>query len=140
MKIDLNKNIDEQLVDIKSQLNIQLAGLHRHCTGLSSTLLVLLTVFGKIIETPLLVRIPLAVSMTFLLLSLLVGLWCMYEQYRVNQQAAENLANAISEDPPQRAGRVDPRKPFQLFVKLCPILLSLGVLFLWTSGLLVLFL
>lgn len=139
MKIDLNKDIAEQIVDIKTQLNIQLAGLHRHCTALSSTLIALLTVFGKRLEAPLLVRILLAVSMTFLLSSLLVGLWCMYEQYRVNQKAAEKIVSTISEGRSQNAGHVSPRKIFRMLVKLCPITLSLGVLFLWMSGILSLF-
>ena len=129
----------QQLIDIREDLNNRLSVLIRHYTGLSATLLALLTLFGDIGSFHLLPRILLIVCMTCLLASVLSGVWCCMAMHLTLEKTLKTLIDKVGEGQTLAQGRVSAPAGFSFFVKFCPTMLCLGVLLLWTSAIVVLF-
>ena len=129
----------QQLIDIREDLNNRLSVLIRHYTGLSATLLALLTLFGDIASFHLLQRILLIVCMTCLLASVLSGVWCCMAMHLTLEKTLKTLIDKVGEGQALAQGRS--KRPCRIFI-LCKILphhVCLGVLLLWTSAIVVLF-
>ena len=129
----------QQLIDIREDLNNRLSVLIRHYTGLSATLLALLTLFGDIGSFHLLPRILLIVCMTCLLASVLSGVWCCMAMHLTLEKTMKTLIGKVGEGQTRAQGGVSAPAGFSFFVKFCPTMLCLGVLLLWTSAIVVLF-
>ena len=129
----------QQLIDIREDLNNRLSVLIRHYTGLSATLLALLTLFGDIGSFHLLPRILLIACMTCLLASVLSGVWCCMAMHLTLEKTLKTLIDKVGEGQTRAQGGVSAPAGFSFFVKFCPTMLCLGVLLLWTSAIVVLF-
>lgn len=128
-----------QLIEIRDDLNNRLSVLIRHYTGLSATLLALLTLFGDIGSSPLLPRMLLITCMTCLLASVLSGVWCCMAMHLTLEKTLKTLIGKVGEGLSHAQGAVHAPAGFSFFVKLCPTMLSLGVLLLWTNAIVLLF-
>ena len=129
----------QQLIGIREDLNNRLSVLIRHYTGLSATLLALLTLFGDIASFHLLPRILLIGCMTCLLASVLSGVWCCMAMHLTLEKTMKTLIDKVGEGQTRAQGGVSAPAGFSFFVKICPTMLCLGVLLLWTSAIVVLF-
>ena len=128
------------LMNHRTALNTELSCLLRHYTGISSTLLVLLTVFGDIVSYSLPCKILILASMTSLLSSVLSGVWCCMAIYLTREKAMGRVLSQLKSKARNAQGCVSPPFGFSFFVRFCPAMLCLGVLFLWLSALFLLFL
>ena len=109
----------QQLIDIREDLNNRLSVLIRHYTGLSATLLALLTLFGDIASFHLLQRILLIVCMTCLLASVLSGVWCCMAMHLTLEKTLKTLIDKVGEGQALAQGRS--KRPCRIFI-LCEIL------------------
>ena len=129
-----------ELINQRTSLNTELSGLLRHYTGISSTLLALLTVFGDIGSYSLPCKILILASMTSLLSSVLSGVWCCMAIYLTREKAMGRVLSQLKSKVRNAQGFVSPPFGFSFFVRFCPAMLCLGVLFLWLSAMFLLFL
>ena len=132
-------DILQQLMELRDELNEKQSNLLRHYTGVSATLLALLTLFGDIVQLQLLPRILLLASMTCLLASVLSGVWCCMANYLTLEKTLKKLIDTIEEDDSDKIGVTAAPDGFLFFAKACPTMLCLGVLFLWTNAIVMLF-
>ncbi len=128
-----------QLIELRDDLNSRLSVLLRHYTGISATLLALLTVFVDIAGMWLLPRILLLLSMTCLLACVLSGVWCCMAMHRVLEKTLGTMIDRLGSGDSDVSGVTPVWPGFSFFARFCPCMLCLGVLFLWMSGILVLF-
>ena len=142
MYIEYSTDPDEvlrQLIELRDELNTKLSVLLRHYTGISATLLALLTVFGDIGMLLLPGRILLLLSMTCLLACVLSGVWCCMAMHRVLEKTLGTLIDRLQSGDSDASGVTPVSSGFSFFARFCPCMLCLGVLFLWMSGIVVLF-
>lgn len=140
----LERSTDEsenfrQIVGMRDDLNRRLSGLLRHYTGISATLLALLSLFGDIGSLCLLPRVLLLLCMTCLVSSVLSGVWCCMAGYLTLERTLGRVIDTFQGDDSDSAGVLPVPKGFSFFVRFCPATLCLGVLLLWMSGIAVLF-
>ena len=128
-----------ELINQRRALNNELSVVLRHYTGISSTLLALLAVFGDIASFSLPVRILISASMTCLLSSVLSGVWCCMAVYLTRERAMGRVLEQLRTKAGNAQGSVSPPFGFSFFVRFCPTMLCLGVLFLWLSAMFLLF-
>lgn len=129
-----------ELINQKTALNIELSVLLRHYTGLSSTLLALLAVFGDIGSYALACKLTILLSMTCLLAAVLSGVWCCMAIHLTREKAMGRVIERLQQRRRNAQGSVSPPSVFSFFVLFCPTMLCLGVLFLWLSAMCLLFL
>ena len=142
MYIEYSTDSDEvllQLIELRDELNTKLSALLRHYTGISSTLLALLTVFGDIGGLSLAGRILLLLSMTCLLACVVSGVWCCMAIHRVLEKTLGTMIDRLRSGDSDASGVTPVRSGFSFFARFCPCMLCLGVLFLWMSGISILF-
>ncbi|MEO4830376.1 hypothetical protein [Bacteroides uniformis] len=132
IKIDPNKDKDEQylsqLTELKEQVEQRLLSLLRHLTLIDSTVLGILSVFHDTQSENIRIHYLLAAGSWLLFLSLLSGLYCMWQGYRTSRKSLLHLYQAYQEKKYPLLKQTPSPMLYGFFAKACLLLFCLGLL------------
>ena len=116
-----------ELINRRAQI---LESLHRHLTMLSSTLLGILAVFGGAASERLMIRWLTGLGALSLFLSLLSGIYCIWQYYRIHDRSVKLQVRRYLEEGAIGVELVRFPKLYETAAIFCPAIFCVGVLFL----------
>lgn len=127
---DKDSQFLSQLYELKEQLELELLSLLRHLTMIDATVLSLLSVFHDERGLYNCTHGLMVGGSVLLFLSLLCGLYCMWQGHRQRRRSLERLAQAYVDQEFDFAGGERAPMLYGFAARSCPILLASGLLLL----------
>ena len=123
----------EYIGQSRQELNQKIGSLLRHCTILSATLVGLVSALWGRNEGSQLSYYLKSAGVIFLCISVLAGVFCLFLDYRNDEEVFRELLRKWQTDPRQESASAPAKRGFLFFAETCPLALTLGVLCLAAS-------